>query len=57
MNNVIGAAKSGVKNYCGNVLKMAGNALLKPNEYLPELVSILKHISFWRYGVISNKGK
>lgn len=57
MNNVIGAAKSGVKSYRGNVLKMVGSALLKPNEYLPEFVSILQHISFWRCGVISNKGK
>lgn len=57
MNNVIGAAKSGVKSYRGNVLKMVGSALLKPNEYLPEFVSILQHISFWRCDVISNKGK
>lgn len=34
-------------------------AVLYSNQMsiLPELVSIFKHISFWRYGVVSNKDK
>lgn len=54
--NFIGVAKPEV-NYCGNVSEMPGSALLKPNEYSSELVSILELISFWSYDLVSSKDK